>query len=235
MAISLPSKRFWWFALVLIVAVVLLLWFIGWRSKSPEVSPGQIIANNELSETDKILNLKSLVEERLATGGADSLKQFDAKSLPKDQTLKASSAAETRELVRSYAAETAAALADYNQKENNEVRIMLDALDSRDENQIKILLAAKDRYQVMMSNLIAITIPNNALTVHNNLINSLRKMIFLLEPMSEALTDPVLALQASEEYLKANVQFITALGELNQYFRDQNLKFSDEDQVKVSL
>lgn len=232
MAISLPSKRFWIFAIVLIALVVVGLWWLG-RNESTPVESGSIITTRELTPEEKILNVQTLIIDRLST--ARGLEEFDYASIPADDTAVSTQTTENRESVGTYAALMTQALASYNQKRDNEAKIMVDALDTRDQAKALSLLSARTMYQGMVVKLESISVPEGALATHKLMIASLKQMIYLLEPMSQILDEPVLALQASEAYLEANTQFFLTLNALNQYFREQDLQFSDDNQIKATF
>jgi hypothetical protein len=232
MAISLPSKRFWIFAIVLVAIVVVGLWWLG-RSESAPIDEGSIITARELTPEEKILNVQTLIIDRLST--ARGLEEFDPANIPTDDAKVNTQTTENRESVSTYAALMTQALASYNQKQTNEAKIMVDALDTRDQTKALSLLSARTMYQGMVVKLESISVPESALAIHKLMITSLKQMIYLLEPMSQILDEPVLALQASEAYLEANTQFFLTLNALNQYFRDQNLQFSDDNQIKATF
>jgi len=232
MAISLPSKRFWIFAIILIVVVVFGLWWLGRSEKAP-VESGSIITATELTPEEKIINVQTLIIDRLST--ARGLEEFDYASIPDDEVRVGTQTTENRESVSTYAALMTQALASYNQKQENEAKIMVDALDTRDQAKVLSLLSARTMYQGIVVKLESISVPPGALATHSLMITSLKQMIYLLEPMSQILDEPVLALQASEAYLEANTQFFLTLNALNQYFREQNLQFSDDNQIKATF
>lgn len=232
MAISLPSKRFWIFAIILIGAVVVGLWLLG-RTNNDANSPGEIITATELTPEEKLANVEALVLNRLST--ASGLTEFDPADIPKTEANLSPQANEDRESVGAYAAAIAQALSSYNQKGDNEAELMVAALDTRDQAKVIALVNAQTMYQGIVVKLEAIPVPQSALPIHTLLVTSLKQMIYLLGPMSQVLEEPVLALQASEVYLKANAQFFIALNAFNQYFRNQDLQFSDEDQIKATF
>lgn len=232
MAISLPSKRFWIFAIILIVVVVAMLWWLG-RKSDELVDQGSIITATELTPEEKILNVQTLVIDRLSV--ARGLEEFDPASIPDDDAKVSTQTSENRESVSAYAALMTQALASYSQKQDNEAKIMVDALDTRNQAKALSLLSARTMYQGMVIKLESISVPPSALAIHKLMIISLKQMIYLLEPMSQILDEPVLALQASEAYLEANTQFFLTLNALNQYFYDRDLQFSEEDQIKATF
>ncbi len=232
MAISLPSKRFWIFAIILIGVVVVGLWLLG-RTGDNNDSPGQIITATELTPEEKLANVEALVLNRLST--ASGLTEFDPADIPASEANLSTQKSEDRESVSAYAAAITQALSSYNQKGDNEAELMVAALDTRDQAKVIALANAQTMYQGIVVKLEAIAVPKSALPIHTLLVTSLKQMIYLLGPMSQVLTEPVLALQASEVYLKANAQFFIALNALNQYFRNQDLQFSDEDQIKATF
>lgn len=232
MAISLPSKRFWVFAIILIVIVVVGLWWLGRGESQPE-DQGSIITTRELTPEEKILNVQTLVIDRLSS--ARGLEEFDPASIPNDEAKVSTQTTESRESLGTYAALVTAALSTYNQKQENEAKVMVDALDTRDQDKALSLLNARTMYQGIAVKLESISVPPSALPIHKLLVTSLKQMAYLLEPMSQILDEPVLALQASEAYLEANTQFFLALAALNQYFRDQDFQFSEQNQIKATF
>lgn len=82
----------------------------------------------------------------------------------------------------------------------NEMVIFKDALDTSDKNKLKELEPILAGYKTIRAGLIAMPVPTQSVTAHLNLLNALNRMIFIVELVSKAFSDPVLGVQGTAMY-----------------------------------
>ncbi|MDO8183601.1 MAG: hypothetical protein Q7T49_01265 [bacterium] len=233
-SLPLPTKKFWAFAVVVIILIIAVLWWLGDIDNGPTANLGEQIKTEETPLTEQLQNIQNLVTTKLAKDG--SLAQFTTSNLPadyKNSQLKTVTL-ESREVIRAYAAAISESLSIYDNSRDNDVKLVLKAIDTNNSAALGALSISKLQYDKTIKDLATLKVPKSAAEIHLAIINSLQKMSSLLAPMQQALDEPTLALQASQEYLKANLQFAVYLQILNQYFQKQNLVFSEQEQVKIN-
>lgn len=234
-SLPMPTKKFWLFAGVVLLLVIGLLWKMGNDNKtSPKTSLGKQINTEEVSLEDQVKNIQNLVLTKIAQDG--TLTEFKTSSLPKNyqsSQLKTVNL-ENREVIKAYASAISSTLSDYDKPRDNEAGLVIKAIDNKDASLLIPLITSKAKYEATVKSLSVMKVPKSASSIHLVIINSLQKMSSLLTLMQQALSEPALALQASQEYLKANLEFALSLKLLNQYFQKQNLTFSEQEQIKIN-
>ena len=104
------------------------------------------------------------------------------------------------------------------QVKENPTLILGTALNSESENVLKRLDPIVVIGKGMVSDLLSVEVPENAISVHLGLLNTSSNLLSNLEDMREVFSDPVRSLAGMGQYSKHVIDFQNALKNLNAYF-----------------
>ena len=101
--------------------------------------------------------------------------------------------------------------------------------NSGNESVLSSLSLNIDRYQKMVSSLLNISAPTVFVQSHLALINSLSNIVFSIQKMQDAPTDPVGAVNATSDYETASHNLVSALLAEKAIFLKENIVFSSSE------
>ena len=94
---------------------------------------------------------------------------------------------------------------------------MAKAIKQSSPNQLNNLDSAITACKTIISDLLNISVPKEAVTVHLNLLNSFSKMLADLESLHLIFDDPVKSLNGINQYDSDKIEFINAVDEMSKY------------------
>lgn len=113
--------------------------------------------------------------------------------------------------------------------------LLLKAYENNDTEALKQLDTLARDFTSATTNLLQLPVPPNAQVAHLRLVNSLQRYSFVLTNMDKVSQNPVWALEASQYHTQVFGELVTDLLFMNQYFVDQKIKISPNDQVPLYI
>lgn len=114
----------------------------------------------------------------------------------------------------------------------NEVVILQEALTTENEDVLKELDSILASYKKMKAGLIAAPVNPLAVTAHINLLNSLNKLIFIIELFTKTFTDPVMGIQGAALYQPTFQSMQQSFGELRTILNREGIVYNTTDAGK---
>lgn len=217
---------------LIILVILALLWLIGGLTKDRRE---QSRHDYYLTLVKENRSLQALVEKNLVAKGInlDPISNIDEPNSqygPADITI----LEEVDESsLKNYGLKISEILSPYGEPRNNEVLLVLDAIQAANPTAIKALTNTQTLHDQAISSLLSITVPQNAQVIHLILLNSIQRLSDDLAVMSQALEDPQAALQASEEYIINYILFFKAIEGVNIYFDKQGVTFDQQNIASI--
>lgn len=243
MAISLqlPSKKIWGLALGGLVIIVGALWYHGRQVEDDLLNArhaqfkdeqaarayySEVIARTNTVRTSAV---QSLNEEDFL----DTLATSDTNlSLYTANNLKLASN-ESETALRAYGAGLAQTLSAYSAPRENDLKVMLAALDSQKKSDLAPLKEAQTLHLKAVDELLALTVPKSAAALHLRLVNNLAGQAMLLANMLQVFEEPLLALESAQVEYQQTADFYELASEINVYFRGRNITFNEAEGAKI--
>ncbi len=100
------------------------------------------------------------------------------------------------------------------------------ALREQNEGRLASLTQNIKAYQTISAGLKKISVPENALITHTELVNSLDSFITTITGLSEVFRDPLQSLQALKNWQDGVTRIADVLNELSYYFENNNIVFN---------
>jgi len=135
--------------------------------------------------------------------------------------------------LRAYGLKVVEALKPLDNKNEGAIAIMLDILQTGDRSQVQKITDQAMATKKALADLLKISTPKTASTVHLALITALSRNSATLSDMTTILDHPSIALQAADLYRVQSLDFLKAVNRLNQFFRDNNIVFTSEESGTV--
>jgi len=232
---------------IIIILIVIIggLWYIGNKKNNPTIPK---IETNLLTATSTDLgfdiktyasgrnNIEQIIIEKLDAGiSTSSIITPLTKIIPFSANKIITSNNTSPANLKIYGQQIAKALAPYSNDKEDEIATMISALEQKNSIKALSLLTTAQVNKQIISDLLKISVPKTAVTVHLNLINSLNKNTTLLTDMSKILDNPYLALQSANIYRVEKLNFYNAITDINKFFKTNNIIFSPEEGSKVYL
>lgn len=241
MSLQLPSKKIWGLAVVGLVAVVGALWYHGRQVEAnllnarhaqfKDEQTARAYYNEVIARTTTVRT--SVVSSFNQDDNLDTLATSDTNlSLYTSNNLKVS-ANESEESLRAYGAGLAEILAAYSAPRENDLKVMLAALDSQKKSDLAPLKEAQILHLKAVDQLLALSVPKSAAVVHLRLINNLAGQAMLLANMLQVFEEPLLALESAQAEYQQLADFYELAGEINTYFSGRNITFSNTEGTKI--
>lgn len=111
----------------------------------------------------------------------------------------------------------------------NEVVILQEALTTENKDVLKELDPVLVSYKKFRTGLLSTPVPPQAVTAHLNLLNSLNKLIFIVELFSKTFTDPVMGVQGAALYQPTFQAMQESFGEMRTVFKNAGITYSTTD------
>lgn len=201
-------------AVILLVITIGVLWYVGKKNRTERDEKQAKIAA-ELIEKNK--NLRTIVEGNLEEKG--ELQSFNPTSLFEEETKINTLNTVTANDLKNYAENMVETFKPIAGSRKNEVRIMLDTLDSGNRTMIKDIVSARLTFDEIAASLTKISAPAEVSTIHRDLITSLKKLSTLAAQMEKIIDEPILALQSGQPYLAETEKLINLINSLNTYLQ----------------
>lgn len=126
-------------------------------------------------------------------------------------------------------------LAEHFQKDTeNEIKIVLQALESQKADALAPVSRSQELYLETARRLLATGVPASAAEIHLELANAFLGIAELDFNMEKVLAEPVLALESARVYPLRYAALLDAVHGINRYFLEQNIRFGEEDNVKIT-
>lgn len=137
--------------------------------------------------------------------------------------------------LKTYGQKIADALAKYNTEQIDELNTALEALEEKNPIKAQSLLNLANSNKQIIADLLKISVPKTAITVHLNLINNLNQNTLLLNDMAKILDNPSLALESANLYRVHKLNFYKAIEEINVFFKTNKITFTTEEGSEIYL
>lgn len=223
----LPSKRFTISALaVVVLGSGLLIYNAIWGSADLEQLT---YTENGAAAVAESLDHKALLESEYLGVGPDK-KQGDL-SLSGNNAIAAQ---------KEYGVEIAAIMREFSTaSRNNEPELMFKALEAGNKKEalveIEKIKDLAEIYRRTALNLTALKVPTELAPIHLKITNAVSRLEVHVANMGAILEDPVKAITSADEYVRESRALYAALAELNTFFEERNITFSDEERASVTL
>ncbi len=120
-------------------------------------------------------------------------------------------------------------VADSPKASQNEIVIIEKALTSGNQSDIQQLNPIINGYNTIITNLISVTVPKNALTLHIHLINDISRVRDDIQDMSTTFNDPVKALLSMNDYRQSVSSLVSDLTQIKTYFSNNQITFTQSE------
>lgn len=111
----------------------------------------------------------------------------------------------------------------------NEVVILQEALTTENKDVLKELDPILASYKKFRTGLLSTPVPPQAASAHLNLLNSLNKLIFIIELFSKTFTDPVMGIQGAALYQPTFQSMQDGFGEMRAVFKNAGITYTSAD------
>ena len=113
--------------------------------------------------------------------------------------------------------------------QDNELAIMDEALSGNNSSDLKNIDLAITAYSKMITGLLAIPVPESAVSVQLDVMNGLSEAIASDQELKTLFTDPALSMIGIQHYEQSSGDVVSAFTNLNQYFKGNGVVFSQSD------
>lgn len=239
--LQLPSKKIWGLAVVGLIVVVGALWYHGRQVETDllnarhaqfkDEQAARAYYNEVITRTNTVRT--SVVSSYNEGDNLDTFATSDTNlSLYTKSSLKISQD-ESEAALRAYGASIAEILSSYSAPRENDLKVMLAALDSQKKSDLAPLKEAQTLHLKAVDQLLALSVPKSAGVIHLQLINNLAGQAMLLANMLQVFEEPLLALESAQAEYQQTADFYELVGEINLYFRGRNITFSNTEGAKI--
>lgn len=135
--------------------------------------------------------------------------------------------------LRRYGLALVSALKPYGTDRQNEIALMLSALNQKDQTKVSQLIATVTTNKQVVASLLNVLVPRNLMNFHLALINHLSEGIALLTDMSLILDNPYLALSSADLYRVQKLSFYNDIGKINGFFKESGIVFTEAESGQV--
>lgn len=229
--------------IVILIGIIGGLWYIGNRKNnaSPAVSKTDLLVATSTdigfdlrTYANGQKNIEEIVVDKLVAGvPSTTLVSLPSKATPVSAAKIISSNNTSPDFLKTYGQKIAEALAPYNKDQINETAVMLEALEQKDPVKAQSLANLAQANKQIVSNLLKISVPKTAVSIHLELVNNLNQNTVLLTDMSKILDNPYTALESANIFKVQKLNFYKSLNEINQFFKTNNIIFSPEEGSKI--
>ncbi len=225
-------------ALIVLIVLIGFFWYVGKQKSGTSGATDLIYTNPELTAAkNKERNLTSFIETKIAEQGGlqdSSLADFEFKTAftAKDFSTTGDNSAEA---LKQYGLKLKDSLVPLATLSPSEANLVIEAIDNQDRAKIAALQKRAFDFNIMVAALASTTVPTKALVIHLELTNTIAHLGRLLTQMTQALTEPIVALEAARAYSIDAAEFYNVLGKTNQFFNDNNVDFSDSERLKINF
>ncbi|MBP9855984.1 MAG: hypothetical protein KBC48_01595 [Candidatus Pacebacteria bacterium] len=238
--LQLPGKKFWWLLVAVIIVTIGLLWYHGRgveqdliNERHAQFKDGQaaqayyqeIITRTTTVRESAVNSLETDNLETLVTSETD-LNSYNSKSFKLGT-------AEDATTLKAYGEKIGAILKPYGEPRENELKVLLEALNSQQANDLLALREIRQMHEQAVTQLLALVVPKSAATLHLKLINNLSAQAHLLTNMEQVFTQPLLALESAQALYQHSADFYLLAGEINIYFQGRNIIFNNQEGAKI--
>ena len=241
-SLPLPTKKFWLFAGLAVLVVLISLWYVG-KGYQDNLEATNLtnlkLSKEEVSYYNKIIaraiELRSITNQTLTLKDKANLDNLTLKPVTSDYKLSDLSigVSEDAPSLKLYGQALGQILSTFSAVRTNELKVMLDALDSHDQSQLAQLVKIKNDLDNTVLKLLKLKTPKSAGSIQLQLINNLNNQSKLINNMSQVFDQPLLALESAQLEYKTVGEFYQLTGEINKYFRTRGVTFSPNEAVKI--
>ncbi len=204
----LPSKKALIIILIIILAAVGVLWYLGREAGPAPTTP---------------------VEELVAQVATQkkTLKQYDAALLPrefveKDLIVTTKTDAAT---LRQYGLALTDALRAYATPRGSELAALDEAISQKSAASLEAIKQAQAIHQEATTKLLAVTVPKPAVALHLSLLFHTSRLAYLAGNMVQVLDEPILALESADRYIRYALSFYRKSEAINDFFTEYKVTF----------
>lgn len=224
----LPSKKVRVVALILLVILIGLFWYVG-KTSQPKTSL-VYVSPEQIAEQKHTKQLEELIAQTMAEKGALQQQVFDANPEPAYSTSSSKiSNDNSPAALKAYGLSIVAIMQPLSNQQTNNAQLVLDILNTQDQTKVTQLENSAQVLGTVAQQMSLLVVPSKALAVHLAATNKLAILADLLGQMSLVLDEPDLALTASITYTTVLNDFYIAGYNLNQFFDDNKIEFTDAE------
>jgi len=174
-----------------------------------------------LSEESKDVLIANLVERIGSTGGAPQV--YGTNNLTVHESVKISDIKNYGNALGTTFAKNSVAGVEH------ELVIVQRALQTNDKKELEKLAIIVEAYRKTIADVLLVPVPQNIVSLHLDLLNTMSVVKFDIEGMKSVFTDPLEAIRKISEYQTAVVSLKNSLQNLADYFASKNIIFSKSE------
>lgn len=111
----------------------------------------------------------------------------------------------------------------------NEVTYLNNYMEKNSSADLQKVVLSSNNYKKTLQDMIEISVPQNALETHLNLVNSISSFSKSLEGMIMINDDPIVSLVSLKNYQEGMSAMLNAVNDLGIYFKNQKIVFTKKD------
>lgn len=223
----LPSKKVIWLVIVLVVITIVVLWYVGNKSKNDRES--------QLKQyTQEILSKQKNLEATALKDPQNS--NFAPATIEKLPPLKVStSSASSTEELQNYEFHVAQALKPLGLERANEVQAVISAIDKNDASLLRPVVESRIYHQTAVHDLSQVVVPQILVDQHKKILSQLNFIVSLLSNMEKAVEQPSPALNNSRSFISNYQIFLSLIDRLNNFYLTNNIEIKPQNQIEIFL
>jgi len=221
------KKKVYWTIAIIVVFGLGVLWLIG--SIASNLEKEQTATQlRQIQSTQE--NLERLVAENI--NDETSLEDLKNENLviyeKSDIFIKKES---DKTALVNYGQEIYQILSLYLKPRENEVKIMIRALENQNPSEIGLITASRKTAEQALVSLIYLDTPEVLADIHLQLINNFNQLIFFLTNMENVLIKPKIALESAALYNPALIELWNTIIDLDNYLSDYDVVLKNKIEV----
>ncbi len=131
--------------------------------------------------------------------------------------------------LRKYGNDVGAILKKYPGNKESELTILNRAIKEDDENELSKLDVSASAYQNAIKNMLLLSVPKKAVSVHLSVINELSAIEKINRDMRNVFKDPITALSSTQEYIKTVTNLAESLKNVGLFFKEEGVFFNENE------
>lgn len=131
--------------------------------------------------------------------------------------------------LRKYGNAVGAILKKYPGNKENELTILNRAIKEDDENELSKLDISALAYQNTIKDMLLLSVPKKAISVHLSVINELSAIEKINRDMKNVFKDPITALSSTQEYIKTVTNLAESLKNIGLFFKEEGVFFNENE------
>ncbi len=131
--------------------------------------------------------------------------------------------------LRKYGNNVGAILKKYPGSKESELVTLNRAIQKDDENELAKLDISASAYQNTIKDMLLLSVPKKAVSVHLSVINGLSAVEKINRDMRNVFKDPITALSSTQEYIKTVTNLAESLKNVGLFFKEEGVFFNENE------